>query len=306
MKIKLPVPVRVDARWVMLAVAVCMGALAAWLIQRHLHRLQAEFAARAHRPTLQVVVAAEDLPEGAVITPARVAVREIPREWVASDALLPAEFDGVNGAPLNQPVRRGDTILHGQIEPVRKGPFSANLESGRRAVTIPVDEISSMSGMLEPGDAIDLYVSFMHQRQRITTPLLQNVRVLATGRDYETGEQIADGRMRGFATVTLDVTPEDAVKLVAARQQGSISAMLRHGGDGGEAEVSPIGDLATLLGINEPEAPVLREIPVVFGDRSPAAIPDLDGKSAPRPAEPAFGALPAWDVMPEHVGERMR
>lgn len=269
----------------MLGAAIVIGLLAAWMAQRHLQDLIAAIEARAARPTRAVVVAADDLPPGSRIAVERVAVREIPLEWVSSEAVLPEQFERVQGALLNRMVRRGEPVLHGHIEQPRQQPFSAQLAAGRRAITIPVDEISSLSGMLEPGDFIDLYVSFEHRRRRVTVPLLQNIRVLATGRQHEAGDAVVEGYRRGYATVTLDASPEEAVKLVAARQQGSISAMLRHGADGQVPPAHEGGDLASLLGMSDPEPAAPRDIPVVFGDRGPAVIPGLDGRvHTPTPA----------------------
>ena len=285
LRLRLP---RLDPRWWMLALAVVAGAVAAWAAQRHLQTLAARLEAAARQPMQSVVVAAVDLPAGTLLDVQRVAVRDMPREWLPADALLPEDFDAAQGALLGRAVRRGDPILAGFLErQAVHQPFSSQLAAGRRAVTIPVDEISSLSGMLEPGDLIDLYVSFLHEQRRVTAPLLQGVRVLATG--HQRGEHdAAEGYGRGYATVTLDASPEDAVRLVAARQQGSISAMLRHAGDAQPATVQASGDLATLLGI-APQAPTRpRDVPVIFGDRGPLAIPglnDADGASRFRQAQ---------------------
>src|SRR5690606_12705695 len=77
-----------------------------------------------------------------------------------------------------------------------------------------------------------------------------------------------------------DASPEDAVRLVAARQQGSISAMLRHAGDAQPATAQVSGDLATLLGIAPQAAVRPRDVPVIFGDRGPRAIPGLNDADA--------------------------
>lgn len=276
-RFRLPRP---DPRWWMLALAVVAGGVAAWAAQHHLQTLAARLEAAARQPMQAVVVAAVDLPAGTLLDAHRVAVRDMPREWLPADALLPEDFDAAQGAMLGRAVRRGDPILAGFLErQAAHQPFSSRLAAGRRAVTIPVDEISSLSGMLEPGDLIDLYVSFMHEQRRVTAPLLQGVRVLATGQ--QRGELDAnEGYGRGYATVTLDASPEDAVRLVAARQQGSISAMLRHAGDAQPAAVRASGDLATLLGI-APQVPTRRpDVPVIFGDRGPLAIPGLDDPEA--------------------------
>ena len=293
---------RFDIRWLMLGMALLAGALAAWAAQHHVRTLVARLEADARQPTRSVVVAAVDLAAGSRVGVDTVALREMPLEWLASDALLPEGFAAVEGAVLRRAVRRGEPLLLGYIETQRPSPFSAQLAEGRRAVTIPVDEISSMSGMLEPGDLIDLYVSFEHERRRIVAPLLQSVRVLATGRQFDEDGGAADAA--GFATVTLDASPQDAVRLIAARQQGSISAMLRHAGDAHTTAVVGSGDLATLLGLAaEPVAPS-PEVPVIFGDRGPRTIPRL-GESASAPAHDAGFDLEDFasaDDMPDVSG----
>nr|MBF0684157.1 Flp pilus assembly protein CpaB [Pseudomonas sp.] len=274
----------------MLALAIVAGVVAAWAAQHHLRTLAARLEAAARQPMRAVVVAAVDLSADTQLDAHRVAVRDMPTEWLPADALLPEQFDAAQGATLRRPVRRGDPILAGYLEHrAAHQPFSAQLAAGRRAVTIPVDEISSLSGMLEPGDLIDLYVSFQHEHRRVTAPLLQGVRVLATG--HQRGEHdAADGYGRGYATVTLDASPEDAVRLVAARQQGSISAMLRHAGDAQPASAPVSGDLATLLGIAPQAVARPRDVPVIFGDRGPRAIPGLnDADAAARLEEAGSG-----------------
>lgn len=256
----------------MLALALIAGGFAAWAAHQHLGSVADALAAGARQPMREAVVAGEDLVAGAVLDAQTAAVRDVPVAWLPQDAVLPADFAAAEGARLARAMRRGEILLWSHLVMARQQPFSAQLAAGRRAVTIAVDEINSLSGMLEPGDVIDLYVSFEHEGRRLTAPLLANVRVLATGRQHD---GLADAADRGFATLTLDAAPEDAVRLVAARQQGSIAAMLRHPGDVGPAAPSRAGDLARLLGLEAPVAAAPPSIPVVFGDRNPLAIPGL-------------------------------
>src|SRR5690554_3951615 len=167
---------------------------------------------------------------------------------------------------LQTGLRAGDLILpaHGRI--VQPSAFSSYLCEGRRAITMPVDAINSVSGLLQPGDLIDLYVSFEYQRRRITAPLLQGVLVLATGMATQAGQHDQQTDVSsfdyGYSTVTLDVAPEDAVKLVAARQSGIITAILRNPGDTVSSSKASRGDLATLLGINvQGPPPRVRKVP---------------------------------------------
>src|SRR5690606_29763665 len=111
-----------------------------------------------------------DLPAGIRLTGDHLAVRSFPAGLAASDSLAPDRYALLEGRLLKASLKAGDTVLpaHTAIE---KGlPFSARLGEGRRAIPMPIDAINSASGLLEPGDLIDLYVSFDHQRKRITAP----------------------------------------------------------------------------------------------------------------------------------------
>jgi Flp pilus assembly protein CpaB len=265
-----------DRTWVLLGAAVAAGLLAAWSAREHLRERIAQIEAQSRAPTVRRLVAARDLPAGTRLDADHVAVRDIPAQYAAADTLPPERYGEVDGAMLDRPVSRGDPILPAYLARPTDPPLSSRLSEGRRAVTMPVDEINSLSGMLEPGDIIDLYVSFEHRRRRVTVPLLQGVLVLATGpRMLAGGAQDAGGNVGGYSAITLDVSPQDAVKLVAARQAGVVTAMLRHPRDVHASDAAARGDLASLLGLDPPRPRARQSVPVIYGNRPLARIPDL-------------------------------
>lgn len=286
---------RVDARVWMLLLALAAGGAAAWMAHRYLAGVAEQLAADSRQATTSAVVAAGPLAAGMALAADTAALREVPSAWLPSDALLPADFEAVAGASLLRGLAAGEVVRWSDLELTARASFSSRLAPGRRAVTIPVDEINSLSGLLEPGDIVDLYVSFDHVGRRITRLLLAEVRVLATGRQHADAHQ---GDARAYATVTLDAAPADAVRLLAARQQGSIAAMLRRPGDADPALPSDGGDLASLLGLPAPPSP-RRAVPVVFGNRAPLAMPGLDGEMpAPAVFVPGMPAPADMEEMP--------
>jgi pilus assembly protein CpaB len=250
-------------RWVMALVTIVAGLLAAWAARQHIQGRIEQLEAESRVPTVSRLVAAHDLTPGGRLDQEHVAVREIPREWTASDTLAPEDYPAYMDHVLVHPVRRGDPIQRAHLAKERATSLSSRVPAGRRAITIPVDDINSLSGMLQPGDLLDLYVSFEHGRRHVTAPLLQGVLVLATGRDGDNEE----GQAASFSTITLDAGPEDAVKLVAARQAGRITAILRHHRDAATATTAARGDLASLLGIDVGQGAPPARIPVLYGDR---------------------------------------
>ncbi|MDX3907668.1 MAG: Flp pilus assembly protein CpaB [Pigmentiphaga sp.] len=273
----------------MLAVALMAGSAAAWLSQRQIQNRIDAIEAEAQAARTPVVVAAFNLEAGQRLTADMAAVRDIPGEWLPTGFIDPARFADVEGSVLAYPVRAGEPIASVHLESERPAALAERLHEGRRAVTIPVDEISSVSGLLQPGDLIDLYVSFEHRGKRVTMPLLQKMRVLATGRRTETPDGTGDAPHGGFSTVTLDASPEEAVKLITARDSGVMTAMLRRPGDGSPASARASGDLPALLGLKDAAPPEPRKKPkveVIYGDRAPRRIPGLGEVAQDEPALP--------------------
>ncbi|ARP87127.1 Flp pilus assembly protein CpaB [Bordetella genomosp. 9] len=283
----------VPQRWIMALVTVIAGLLAAWAARQHIQGRIAQIEAEARVPTVPRLVAAYDLAAGARLDEASVAVREVPAEWAHSDALAAEDFAAHAYSVLAHPLKRGDLVLAAHLAQEKAPPLSARVPEGRRAITIPVDEINSLSGMLQAGDHLDLYVSFEHGRRQITAPLLQGVLVLATGKDREDDENPSTG----FSTITLDAGPEDAVKLVAARQAGRITAILRHHRDQGTSAAAARGDLADLLGIARAADTPPPAVPVLYGDRSDAGA----GVAATEDAVPPDAGLFLAEVPGEVV-----
>lgn len=281
------VPLKMSRSSLILVLAVLSGLAAAWSarlhIQGHVERLEAD----ARTPTVTRVVAAYDLPAGTRLTAEHLAGRRFPADLVPSDSVDAAQHMRLAGMVLRTSLRAGDLILpiHGRATELTA--FSSHLGEGRRAITVPVDALNSVSGLLQPGDLIDLYVSFEYQRRRITAPLLQGVLVLATGNRTQLQGDTSAAASQGFSTVTLDASPEDAVKLVAARQSGTLTAVLRHPNDDLPSRKAVRGDLASLIGVaNPPPVRSSSRAPVLYGNQRARSVPRL-ARSAPAVRNPS-------------------
>ena len=252
--------------WIILVVALVLGGASAMLSLSYLNRQKAAIAAQANLASgvkVQMMVAKRPLGRGDALTADTVAAREIPVEYAHSLALKADDFDRVEGKLMAYPVKAGEMILPSLIQG-GAATFSARVEPGRRALTMQVDEISSISGLVEPGDLIDLLLT-TSQGARRSAPMavLQGVEVMATGQrvanDPRTGES------RRYTTVTLNTTPEQARNVISAREMGKITALLRNPKD------KPAG------AVEEVDVSMLDE-----GPAAPAAAPR--GRPAPSPA----------------------
>jgi len=257
--------------WLWLMAVLC-GLGAAWAVREHIGERVMQLEAAAQVPHVGIIVAAHDLAPGLRLAADHLAVRQVPAAWRTTEALVAQDFGRLEGQLLAHPVRRGDPVMTLHVKPISAASLSGRVATGRRAITMAVDQLNSMSGMLAAGDLIDLYVSFEYQRRPVTAPLLQGVSIMATGRQ-EAGsaaavEAGADGHESAYSTVTLDVAPEDAVRLVAARQSGRLTAVLRHPSDRTLSPAAARGNLAALLGIQAPVPPRSRQVDVIYGNSS--------------------------------------
>lgn len=310
---------RINANWLLLLVALLLGGAAAFLgnrmVQRHMEALDEEVR-HANQP-IPVVVAKRDLQPGDALTGENFAVRQVPREFVNADTLTPDTFGQLENQRLAVPMKRGDMLLPVHAEGQGATVFSATLKSGRRAMTFEVDTVNSVSGMLRPGDRIDLMLS---QRpagegtEEITRTLLSNMVVLATDQTLKRRDE-RTGQERSFSTVTLDLSPQDAQRLIVARQAGRLTALLRHPDDQAPNPTQALS-AASLFGGNPraaggaqgealqveyivgggagggPAAIQRQLMDALMGRSAPAPAPAMPQASATAPLPPSAGALP--------------
>lgn len=246
-------------KWGIFGIAVAMGIAAALGARSYLNGRVAEIAARAKVATVDVLVAKSALGVGTILSRANVAVRQVPSEFSHSVAVSPADFDRIDGRVVAYAIRGGEMILWGLLENQRVPTFSAHVVNGRRAITVPVDEINSISGLLEPDDQIDLIVSIERDGRRVVRPLLQRVRVMATGQ--RSIDNPKTGERREYSTVTLDTTPEQARRIIAAREGGQLTALLRNPQDAATAGFGDGARIGAGYVVDRPRRP----IPVIYG-----------------------------------------
>jgi len=259
--------------WLGLAAAAA-GLFAFYAAQRYLTDSSAEVerAWQARYAPRDVLVAARDLDPGRPLAAPDLAKRAVPSAFVPGGAFEPARLSEVIGKPLLLPLRAGDPIVDSQVAGRNETALAARLSDGARAVTVPVDEVSSQAGLVRPGDRVDLMlaeeIESSDERCIRVKPLLESLAVLATGRVQGDVTQGAEALLRrgidatSYSTITLDVTPEQAQQLALALRVGELIPLLR-----GDADTSPMQLVERIEG--RPGCARRGDAP--SGERSPAA-----------------------------------
>jgi Flp pilus assembly protein CpaB len=230
----------------LIVIALVLGVVGALLAMLYLNAKEAQLR-DALKPTSEpigVVVASRDLVKGEVLNSSSLSVRPIPRDFVSNLAVLPGDFDSVEGKVLQVNLARGKPLLNTFIGTEFPLDFSDTIVEKRRAMTIQIDEINSFTGLLRPGNKIDLFVLGKANStdanagdSKVVLPVLENVEVLATGKDtaydYEEKIRLLRGGIganpqQNFTTITINVTPKQAAILSLAQDEGDIIALLRN------------------------------------------------------------------------------
>lgn len=235
--------------------AVLAGLVAAWAVREHVQQRVQALEAEAHTPLVRRLVAAYDLPAGTLLEEVHLAVREIPQLWAPGASVDPLEVGSVIGATLLADVAHGEPLLRSFM--TLEAPqlsLAARLRAGQRALTVAAADLGGLAGMLKGGDAIDIYVTFNHRQRDLTVPVLQRMRVLTVGDDD------------GAGNVTLAATPDEAMRFIAARQSGVLTAMLRHRDDTASVNPAAQSDLASLIGLDAEPRPA-PGVAILYGDR---------------------------------------
>jgi pilus assembly protein CpaB len=279
---------RPNRTWIVFGVAISIGGVAAFAARNYLTDQINEIEARAKGETMAVVVAKADIPKGDKLSAANAAVREIPVEFGHSGAVTPDQFDRIAGQVIDYPVKSGEMILWALMETQKVPTFSARVEPGHRAITVAVDEINSISGMLEPGDTIDLIATVDRAGRPSTFPLLQSILVMATGQ--RSVDDPKSGERRQFSTVTLDTTPQQAQSLIVAREVGKLTALLRNPKD-----TQLIDKPRENVFASQPARArrVSRTVPVIYGGNLSRLSPDAFKLLSVADSEPAPARLNA-------------
>jgi pilus assembly protein CpaB len=136
------------------------------------------------------------------------------------------------------PLAAGEPIIEAKIvAPGNRGFLAAVLRPGMRAVSVPINLTTGISGFVFPGDQVDLLVTYAVQEtpregdtappgplleHKVSETVLRNVRVIAI--DQKTDSKAADP---GVKNATLELTPKQTEIVELASEMGKLSLTLR-------------------------------------------------------------------------------
>lgn len=208
-----------------------------------------------------IVAAATDIAIGTKLEAAHLKLANWPKESLAPG--YHSDLKTLSGRVAVRPMSAGDVITESKLMPQNAaatgGIMTYIVPQGHRAVTVAVNEVAGVAGFITPGSRVDIVLTTPRpgaadMEENISKIILQNVPVLASGQ----GTEQKEGKPVIVPTVTLDLTPEDAEKVIVGvgnnvgSKRGALQLLLRNIIDVAPVETKGATISKALSGIESP------------------------------------------------------
>jgi len=184
-------------------------------------------------PPVMILVATKNIPAGSFLKPAMLHWMPFPEEGVAESYYKQETEDQVAGEKLSAAVVRsgitaGEPITSGRIVmPGDRGFLAAVLKPGHRAISVPINATTGISGFIFPGDMVDIILTHKIETEdyirRASETILRDIRILAV--DQRVSDEKGEALLA--KTATLEVTSKEVEVIAVAMEIGRLSLALR-------------------------------------------------------------------------------
>ena len=224
-----------------------------------------------------MLVAKRDILEMETVNETMLEFKAIPKRFIEPSAIslenredekeTSRTIKGVAGSVAIVPIKRGEQIAYNKMaDPGGRTGLATQITPGRRAYSIPINDLTGVSKLIKPGDRIDL-ISVVDvgggKENKVAKTVFQDLVVLATGRyitnnvarSVEVDAMGGKDRVKSladdfsFSTVTVEVEPSQVQTLAILLNNGenAISVSLRNNEDLERVSI-PMTNLSDIVG----------------------------------------------------------
>jgi len=241
----------------------------------------------------KVVYTTKDIPEGQSIPSDALEEKEIEQNKVPADAITSSSLAA--GRVAKYGISAGQIVSQHDLAPqgISLG-FEAKLKEGMRAVTFGVDNNSGVAGFVTPDSHVDIVAITGGGGDTKAHPILSDVEVIAVGQIFQ--KPPGQSTAVPASSVTVAVTPEDALKLIKGITAGKLYLTLRNDKD--HTPVATVDITAMFPKAQSAPGSALANLP------PPSALPPPPLPGAPGGFEaPPGGMMPAAPPPPPPLHE---
>jgi len=224
------------------AAALILGIAAVFGMQHILDTYRKDVVSRQ----VNMVFADTPLKAGDVIVQNNVSIAECVGRTARVGDIDQSRLQEILGRNLVRNVAAGDVLNEADFyKPVADIDFTSEVPLNYRAITIPVDQVAGVAGLIKPRDRVDVIgtIAVMSstpggsRSSMETLTILENVTVLAidnrTAEHANLPERLRREGRSSYTSVTLSVSPQEAriITLAQAMSQGMLTLALRNPAD---------------------------------------------------------------------------
>ena len=246
--------------------AVVFAVVAAGLLYSHIQEKNKAIA-KKFGANNTVVIAKKDIGEMVPINDTHIELKEMPINFISPGSIK--DMNEVIGKVALTPFRTGEAIIKNKIiKPSPLTGLSLQVSPGKRALTIPIDNMRGVAKLLKPGDRVDLIASIMvgkgQNKKKIIKTVMQNIPILATGvrisnelpvlyeKNKRGDEVIIKNLTRdtNYSSITIEANPVESQNIIFILNDNpkNLFISLRHPSDTGPIPVNIITSTETILG----------------------------------------------------------
>lgn len=239
----------------LIGASLILGAIAAFFVAQ-----VTRSPAIANGP--RVVIATSTIQAGTELSNSQLQALNWPSKSVPKDVC--AEVKDCTRRVARQTIEPGELILESKLASTEsKGGLAAMITTGKRAISVRVNDVVGVAGFALPGNYVDVLVSAKDSSgHAFSKTVLNRVKVLAIAQDTTADPT----KPKIVNAVTLELTPEESEQLDLARSIGSLSLVLRN-----ELDTSASQSTGTRLADLTQQTVVTQEsvLPIVSNTETP-------------------------------------
>ncbi|MDQ0256984.1 pilus assembly protein CpaB [Evansella vedderi] len=209
---------------IILALALIMGAFTTFLFVQYVQQFKA--AEAVNDSVVDVVVAKHPIVENQIITSDMLEIIRVTENNLHANTVH--SMNEVVGHFAITTIEEGEILLSHRTKSDKEEMtlVSRKVQEGYRAVSVNADFVRSVSNLIEPEDYVDVILTETvatneNDTELQSTLIFSEVRVLAVGRKMlpPVNDQVT---YMEYSSVTLELEPEEATKLINSAEKGNI------------------------------------------------------------------------------------
>lgn len=219
---------------IILVIALIMAVITTVLFRNYVRGIENRY--KENKKQVTIVVPKIDIKKNQKVTKDNLELKEFNADSVHGEAIK--NIEAIEGNYALVDLKAGEVLFASRFinQSQESELITRKIKEGYRAVAIGANYVESVSNLIQPEDYVDVIYTLQDEtnsKRFQTTTLLENVRVLAVGKriiekpgkneysDKAEGEQVE------YSSVTVELKPEDVIKIVNSDEKGNIKFVLR-------------------------------------------------------------------------------